>query len=95
MVRLSRAALGPLPADLCLGCVELAYAGPNLQRSRITREYRAPLEVALRAFGVWLAARSLPRIAALVSTPQTLYTHLVAYLQFQFEKARPSGPGAT
>ena len=85
MVKFLRAALGPLFAMLCFGFVELAHAGPNLQSSRITREYREILEVALRAFGVWLAARSLPNITALVSTPHSLSTHLVAGLELQFD----------
>ena len=70
-----------------------ASAGPNLQSSRVTRQYRDILEVALRPFGVWLAARSLPKIAALVSTPQELSTHLVAYLQFQFDNGAAINAG--
>ena len=93
MVRFLRTALGPLFAILCLGFLELAHAGPNLQSSRITREYREILEVPLRAFGVWLAARSLPKIAALVSTPQTLSTHFVPYLQFQFHNGAAIAAG--
>ena len=58
---------------MCLGFVGLASDGPNLQSSRITREYKDILEAALRAVGVLLAARALPHIAA-----------QVAYLQFQF-----------
>ena len=49
--------------------VEVAFGGPSLQSSRITREYRATLETALRAFSFWLAARSLLKVGELVQAP--------------------------
>ena len=93
MVRLLWATLGPRFTFLCLGFLGLASAGPNLQSSRITWEYKGILEAALRALGGWLAARALPQIAAPVSTPQKLSTYLDANLQLQFDNGAAINAG--
>ena len=73
--------------------VEAAVGGPNLQSSRITKEYRATLETALRAFSFWLAARSLPKVGELVQVPQRLKELLVQYLQHMFDNGAALSAG--
>ena len=81
---------------LCLLSLELvspALAGPNLQSSRITKEYREMLGTALRAFSLWLSLRSLPKIGELVLRAQELQEHLVDYLQYMFDSGASLSAG--
>ena len=82
--------------SLCLfflGLVGPVSAGPNLQSSRITKEYREVLGTALRAFGLWLSIRSLPKIGDLAGRPQELQKHLVDYLQHMFDNGSSLSAG--
>ena len=85
--------LGSCSIICFLVLVEVAVAGPNLQSSRITKEYRATLETALRAFSFWLAARSLPKVGELVQVPQRLKELLVQYLQHMFDNGAALSAG--
>ena len=76
-----------------LGLVTPALAGPNLQSSRITKEYREVLCTALRAFVLWLSLRSLPKVGELVLKPQELQERLVDYLQYMFDSGASLSAG--
>ena len=73
--------------------VEVALGGLNLQSSRITKEYRATLGTALRAFSFWLAARSLRKVSELVQAPQRLKELPVQYLQHMFDNGAALSAG--
>ena len=76
-----------------LGLVTPALAGPNLQNSRITEEYREVLCTALRAFVLWLSLRALPKVGELVLQPQELQERLVDYLQYMFDSGASLSAG--
>ena len=63
----------------CLVCLELvspAFAGSNLQSSRIAKVYREILITPLKAFGLLLSLGALPKIGELLWGAQDLQ-HLV------------------
>ena len=72
---------------LCLFYLELvtpALAGPNLQSSRIAREYGEILSTPLSAFSLLLSLGSSPQIGELVLGAQE-FQHLVDYFQYIFD----------